>query len=65
MELPIIKNIEELATDAFRRDALDILEAGYEAVLTENVIAENVLLEESKTKSVLRIKNKKYDLKNN
>jgi len=58
MKLPIIKNIKKLATNPLRQDALDILEAGYESVLTEKVMTENVVLKGS----VLRIKNKKYDL---
>lgn len=34
----IIKNYDALATNPMRKDALDILEAGYEAILTKNVI---------------------------
>ncbi len=34
----IIKNYDALATNPLRKDALDILEAGYEAILTKNVI---------------------------
>lgn len=44
-DLPVIKNFAELATTAPRRDALKILEAGYEAVLTENVIREEIRIE--------------------
>lgn len=44
MELPIIKNFNVLATTPLRRDALAIIEAGYEAVLTERVIANEVEL---------------------
>lgn len=47
MELPVIKNISVLATTPLRRDALAILEAGYEAVLTEGVIRRSVRLEDS------------------
>ncbi len=38
MQEHIIKNYAALATMPFRKDALDILEAGYEAILTKNVI---------------------------
>src|SRR3989338_10322995 len=38
----IIKNIDVLATTPLRRDALSILEAGYQAVLTERVVREQV-----------------------
>ncbi len=38
MQKHIIKNYEALATNQLRKDALDILEAGYEAILTKNVI---------------------------
>ena len=42
MELPVIKNMVALGTTSLRRDALLILEAGYEAVLTERVIESEV-----------------------
>ena len=42
MELSVIKNIDALGTTPLRRDALLILEAGYEAVLTERVIESEV-----------------------
>ncbi len=42
MDIPVIKNIDALGTTPLRRDALEILEAGYEAVLTERVIREEV-----------------------
>lgn len=41
-DLPVIKNFDALATTAHRRDALKILEAGYEAVLTEVVMREEI-----------------------
>lgn len=44
MELPIIKNFNVLATTPLRRDALTIIEAGYEAVLTERVIENEIEL---------------------
>ncbi|MFH1402050.1 MAG: DUF4147 domain-containing protein [Patescibacteria group bacterium] len=59
MKTTIIKNIKDLATNSFRQDALDILEAGYQAVLTDKIILKNVSLQED----VLKIKNKKYNLK--
>lgn len=59
MKLPIIKNIKQLAINSLRQDALDILEVGYESVLTEKVMVENITLKGQ----VLKIKNKKYDLK--
>ena len=44
MDLPVIKNIDALGLTPLRRDALAILEAGYEAVLTERVIREKVTM---------------------
>ena len=37
MQKEIIKNKKELSTNPLRKDALDILETGYQAVLTENI----------------------------
>jgi len=59
MTLPVIKNIKKLATNSLRKAALDILEVGYESVLTEKVMMESIVL----TDQILKIKNKKYDLK--
>jgi glycerate-2-kinase len=42
MDLPIIKNADALSTTPLRRDAVDVLEAGYQAVLTDRVIREEV-----------------------
>ena len=36
--MSIILNKEELATNPLRKDALDILEAGYEAINTEKIL---------------------------
>ncbi len=58
MEKSIIKNKEELSTNPLRKDALDILEAGYQSVLTGNILAENISLKED----ILKIKNQKYNL---
>ncbi len=55
----IIKNKEELSTNPLRKDALDILESGYQAVLTENILIKNISLKGQK----LTIKDKKYNLK--
>lgn len=41
----IIKNYAALATNPLRKDALDILEAGYEAILTKNVVRRAVTRE--------------------
>jgi glycerate 2-kinase len=45
MDLPVIKNADVLGTTPLRRDALAILEAGYQAVLTDRVIREEVFIE--------------------
>jgi glycerate-2-kinase len=42
MEIPVIKNFDQLATTPLRRDALTILEAGYQAVETGRVIRDEV-----------------------
>lgn len=42
MSFSIIKNADELATTALRRDALEILEAGYQAILTKEVVRAQV-----------------------
>jgi glycerate-2-kinase len=42
MDVPVIKNIDALGWTPLRRDALEILEAGYEAVLTERVIKSEI-----------------------
>jgi glycerate-2-kinase len=41
----VIKNVEALSTSQLRRDALAILEAGYQAVLTERVVREQVSMQ--------------------
>lgn len=45
MQDHIIKNYAALATNRLRKDALDILETGYEAILTKNVIHDAVTRE--------------------
>ncbi len=42
MNFSVIKNAEELATTPLRRDALEILEAGYQAILTKEVVRSQV-----------------------
>lgn len=42
MSFSVIKNGEELATTPLRRDALEILEAGYRAVLTKEIVGKQV-----------------------
>ncbi|MBI5457327.1 DUF4147 domain-containing protein [Candidatus Kaiserbacteria bacterium] len=54
-----IINYEKLATDKPRRDALEILEAGYDAVLTERVIQENI----SVTGDVINIRGRTFDMR--
>jgi len=41
----VIKNIDKLATTSLRKDALDILEAGYQAINTEKVITSSIKVE--------------------
>jgi len=60
MEGVVIKNFKKLATNSIRQDALKILEAGYQAVLTWKVMIESIFLENN----FLKIKDKKYNLKN-
>lgn len=45
MDLPVIKNLAALGTTPLRADALRILEAGYEAVLTDKVIRGEITLD--------------------
>ena len=40
-----IKNYEQLATDTYRRDALDIAEAGLEAICTESIINNSIKID--------------------
>lgn len=59
MTFSIIKNKEVLSINNLRKDVLEIVEFGYQAVLTENVLYKNLSLE----KNILKIKDKKYDLR--
>ncbi len=45
-EFPIIKNIDELSTTKLRRDALEILEAGFESVMMGPLVNSKVSFEE-------------------
>ncbi len=53
-----IRNFGKLATNPGRRDALNILEAGYEAINTERIMLSKIKIEGDE----LIIKNKSYDL---
>ncbi|MCK9351529.1 MAG: DUF4147 domain-containing protein [Candidatus Paceibacterota bacterium] len=44
----IIKNIDEIGITPLRRDALKILEAGYEAILTSNALHNFISIQENK-----------------
>ena len=44
--MPIITNKKELATSKLREDALEILEAGYEAIDTEKVLRNKMTLKD-------------------
>lgn len=57
----IIKNRKELATTELRRKALDIIEAGIEAVLPEKLISEQV--EFNQDKNILKVQESKYEVK--
>lgn len=53
-----IKNYQELAKTKHHQDALDIIEAGYDAIDTEKAILENIKLVDG----VLKVKDNEYDL---
>ncbi|MBU0531649.1 MAG: DUF4147 domain-containing protein [Candidatus Uhrbacteria bacterium] len=55
----IIKNYSQLAKSKLRKDALAILEAGYKAIDTKQAVRCSVSL----TGEVLKIQNRRYDLK--
>ncbi len=54
----VIKNFAQLATTPLRRTALEIIEAGFEAIRTKDVIAQQVKLEGS----LLKIKDQTFNL---
>ena len=53
-----IKNFEELSTTENRKMALEIIEAGLEAINTQNVISSNIVLKEN----ILSVQGKNFDL---
>ncbi|OGY24094.1 MAG: hypothetical protein A2172_00940 [Candidatus Woykebacteria bacterium RBG_13_40_15] len=55
----IIKNFDQLSINSLRNHALQITEAGFEAIDTETVIKESVKL----TNGTLQIKDRQFDLK--
>ncbi|MCH7541784.1 DUF4147 domain-containing protein [Patescibacteria group bacterium] len=55
----IIKNFTQLATSPLRRDALQIIDAGFSVINTEKVIKNSISLEEG---SLLRVKDQWLDL---
>lgn len=58
MQKSLIKNFEELATSPNRKTALEIMEAGIEAINTEEVISKSISLEGD----VLNINGESFDL---
>ena len=55
----VIKNFSKLATSKLRKDALNIIEAGLQAIDTKRVVNQAVKLRGS----ILRVQGQKYDLK--
>jgi glycerate-2-kinase len=55
----IIKKFDELATNKIRKDALDIVEAGYESISIASLIGKDLSFEQN----ILSIEDKKYDFK--
>ena len=54
----LIKNIEKLATNDVRRDALEITEAGYDSIRIKNIIGKTLTFKNSR----LEIKGHSYDI---
>lgn len=54
----VIRNFEKLASSPLRKKTLEIIEAGYEAIQTDNVITANLTLDNT----TLHIKEQTYDL---
>ncbi|MBU1557973.1 DUF4147 domain-containing protein [Patescibacteria group bacterium] len=46
IQLPIIKNIDQLSATDLRRDSLDILETGYESIIVEKLIHSKITLKD-------------------
>lgn len=55
----IIKNFDDLATDQYKKDTLEIVEAALEAIDTRNVLKENLILKSD----ILYVKGNEYNLK--
>lgn len=55
----IIKNIDELAKNQIRRDALEIVEAGYEAIRIEDIYKNQISLKNE----VLTVQDQQFELK--
>lgn len=55
----IIKNFDKLATNKIRKDALSIIEAGYESIIIASLIGKDLSFEQN----ILCIEDKKYDFK--
>ncbi len=55
----IIKNLEQLAKNKLRKDALEIVEAGYEAIEVENIYNTQISLKND----MLKIQNQTFNLK--
>jgi glycerate-2-kinase len=55
----IIKKLDKLATNKIRKDALDIVEAGYESISIASLIGKDLSFEQN----ILSIEDKKYDFK--
>jgi len=60
IQLPIIKNFDEITNSKLKKDALEILEVGYESILTEKIFLSKISLQEN----FLFISDKKFDLNN-
>ncbi|MFC1775526.1 glycerate kinase [Patescibacteria group bacterium] len=58
MKFETIKNIDDIATNKLREDAMEILEAGYQSILTDKVVKSKVVLKDSN----LSINGHEYDL---
>ena len=55
----IIKKLDKLTTNKIRKDALDIVEAGYESISIASLIGKDLSFEQN----ILSIEDKKYDFK--
>ena len=55
-----IKNFDDLDTTKERKDLLDIIEAGYKAIDTTEIINNSIILDNK----ILKIKDQTFDLNN-